>query len=298
MSSKAKEDNASSSSSAPVRPSLSRESSASRFSPVGQALKLNLAFGNERDEQDQQDEMLALEAILGSDIRIMDTTDHPRTIQVVVHVTPPDVPVNIVYTNGESSSVNHLSPIDLYAILPPTYPSLSSPQFQLSCDWLSYAQLTRICEKLDALWSEYVGFPIIFTWVDWMKSSMWSDFGLGDTLHIVSDLDVQEASIDDRARLKQSTPDVKFVNVLRYNYQVEEAEFLAGDHCCGICFTDYPGTDFFRVPGCGHHFCKSCMKTQCSIHIKEGTVVELKCPETKCRYIFLPTLPLSHHPSY
>ncbi|KAK3258202.1 hypothetical protein CYMTET_32739 [Cymbomonas tetramitiformis] len=54
-------------------------------------------------------------------------------------------------------------------------------------------------------------------------------------------------------------------------------------HCCLICFSDLPGTQFKRIPGCRHSFCEDCMGTHCALHVKEGTLDQLVCPDTSCR---------------
>lgn len=42
------------------------------------------------------------------------------------------------------------------------------------------------------------------------------------------------------------------------------------------------GKDFARLP-CQHIFCMDCMQTLATVHVKEGSVNKLNCPDTSCR---------------
>ncbi len=70
-----------------------------------------------------------------------------------------------------SFEVFHLLPIHLHITMSRRYPSHSAPQFSLSSVWLDAAQLSAVCSKLDALWSEMHGMPIVFTWMDWLQNN-------------------------------------------------------------------------------------------------------------------------------
>jgi len=51
---------------------------------------------------------------------------------------------------------------------------------------------------------------------------------------------------------------------------------------CKICFTEKPGSQFYRIEGCGHFYCRPCFHDYCAVMIKEGAVNKLRCPSTKC----------------
>lgn len=66
--------------------------------------------------------------------------------------------------------------------------------------------------------------------------------------------------------------------------------FEAVNHECSICFSELPGPDFHRLL-CARDrqarrthalFCRGCLTDQCTLHVREGTLDQLKCPDTAC----------------
>lgn len=47
------------------------------------------------------------------------------------------------------------------------------------------------------------------------------------------------------------------------------------------------GTDFVKLP-CKHYFCNKCMKIYVSLHVAEGSVHKLVCPDNKCNELLPP----------
>ncbi|KAF2946453.1 hypothetical protein DAI22_02g294900 [Oryza sativa Japonica Group] len=58
--------------------------------------------------------------------------------------------------------------------------------------------------------------------------------------------------------------------------------FLESLLVCGICLSEDVGRNFIKLP-CHHSFCLKCMESHCKIHVKEGNLMQLACPDTNCR---------------
>ncbi|KAG0719695.1 E3 ubiquitin-protein ligase RNF14 [Chionoecetes opilio] len=84
----------------------------------------------------------------------------------------------------ERHQVEHLPPINLHFTFPAAYPSQHPPGFTLSCKWLSRAQLSVLCQKLDSLWEENEGCVITYTWAQFLKEEAMGFLGLTDTLDL------------------------------------------------------------------------------------------------------------------
>lgn len=56
---------------------------------------------------------------------------------------------------------------------------------------------------------------------------------------------------------------------------------------CGICLEEVPGSKCARL-ACRHAFCTSCMQAHCRLHIKEGSLDQLRCPVPDCKRPFEP----------
>ncbi|KAK9844924.1 hypothetical protein WJX74_008697 [Apatococcus lobatus] len=81
--------------------------------------------------------------------------------------------------------------------------------------------------------------------------------------------------------------DMLLGHLLRYDAMREWDRWAQGVWPCGICLEEVPGSKCARL-GCRHAFCTSCMQAHCRLHIKEGSLDQLRCPVPDCKRPFEP----------
>lgn len=254
------------------------------------------------NDQLQEDELLALESIYGDNIFILDKQNDLRSFQINIHI---EVPSAIMITtnlkphdtherqDGDSSEfsysfeVEHLQPILLTCLLPKSYPSHRAPYFTISVQWLDSKKISDLCFKLESIWKEQPEQEVIYQWVEWLHSSTLSYLGLDHEI-VLGPYGVRHTE-DRRAISGSISPDVDIPSMKSYNDEQHNENFFRNIHECCICFSEFHGSEFSRLP-CQHFFCNICMKTYADMHIKEGTILKLKCPDTKCGGMIPPGL--------
>ncbi|KAL5016246.1 hypothetical protein ScPMuIL_005835 [Solemya velum] len=174
--------------------------------------------------------------------------------------------------------IRYLTPLTLRISLHPEYPSAAPPTFTLSCLWLSGQQLSSLCQQLDKLWQESLGMPVIFTWVDWLENNTLSFFGMEDVLIMMSPVE----EVDPRVVFEYDDLNQSIIGMMRYNRRQQLIEFRKNNQECCVCFDEKPGSCFYILPECQHHVCQECLTLYCQVHVKEGTVHEIICPNSGC----------------
>ncbi|KAL3700597.1 hypothetical protein R1sor_018619 [Riccia sorocarpa] len=183
-------------------------------------------------------------------------------------------------------TVQSLPPLRLVYTLPVSYPSHSPPLFTLSCLWLNSSKLSRLCTSLDQLWEAEQGQVVVYSWVEWLKTQTLSSLGISEKLELgpygAGGEVYRGMESDDRAASGCISFESDISRLLRYNEDKKNEEFYTSLHTCYICFSEHLGKDFIRLP-CQHNFCIGCMETLANVHVKEGSVNKLNCPDTSCR---------------
>lgn len=253
------------------------------------------------NDQAQEDELLAMESIYGDNIFFLDKQNGLRSFQIHIHIeTPSEITVSVKLNSSAVSEANddssefsysfkvkYLPPIILTCILPISYPSHLPPYFTISARWLSSTKISDLCNVLDSIWNEQSGQEVIYQWVEWIHSSCLSFLGFDQEI-ILGPYAVKEEP-DRRAISGSVSPEVDIPYMKSYNDEQRHEKFSKSIHECCICFSEFAGTEFVRLP-CQHFFCWKCMKTYSDMHVKEGTVSKLQCPDAKCGGMIPPGL--------
>ncbi|XP_059656843.1 uncharacterized protein LOC132303553 [Cornus florida] len=255
------------------------------------------------NDQLQEDELLATESIYGTNVFILNRQRGLRSFQIHINIEDPQELTISAKLNSSSDletksdgsaefsysfKVQYLPPIVLTCLLPKSYPSHIPPHFTISVQWLNHVKISSLCSMLDLIWMEQTGQEVIYQWVEWLHSSSLSYLGFNKEL-ILGPYGVMRYSGDRRAVSGSISPDVDIPSMKSYNDEQLLANFSKNLHECCICFIEYAGTEFLRLP-CQHFFCWKCMKTYSDMHVREGTISKLLCPDTKCGGIVPPGL--------
>ncbi|XP_024378429.1 uncharacterized protein [Physcomitrium patens] len=262
----------------------------------------------ENNKQQQDDEVMVLQSIYGSDyLPIIEGDDRPIAFMILVH---PDIPEGIkifadapkslgcdgasasVSGNDHSFTVQALPPMTLLCVFPPNYPSHSAPLYEITCSWLTKKKLSTLCTCLDKIWEETSPEVVVYMWSEWLRSQALSELGMSEGIELGNDFEERNGKsgegLDWRAvsRLNSSNADV--YSLLQYEESAKHKVFQESVHTCLICFSEYSGYSFTKLP-CQHYFCTTCLKQYCNMHVKEGSVLNLNCPDTSCKEQIPPT---------
>ncbi|KAI3847408.1 hypothetical protein MKW98_032734 [Papaver atlanticum] len=232
----------------------------------------------------QEEEILAMEAIYGENVIVLDREDGLRSFQINIHIevsdkfvmsTTMDVKFGGICSeamaiaddnsNGflYSFKVQYLPPIVLTCLLPKAYPSHSAPFFTISVQWLDTMRISSLCQMLDTIWMGQSGKEIVYQWVDWLHNSSLSYFNFDNEIQLAS-FEKPDNARDRRAISTSVSPEVDIPSILKYNDDKCDEKFCQNLHECSICLSEYAGTKFVRLP-CKHFFCHNCMQTYSTI---------------------------------
>ncbi|RCV35185.1 hypothetical protein SETIT_7G220100v2 [Setaria italica] len=205
------------------------------------------------------------------------SNDQLQHDEIHVHCEIPDgVSVSAELFQGDddndlkSQFFDTLPPMSLTCLMPLSYPSHHPPYFTLSVQWLDSVKNSSLCQMLDSIWAQQPGQEIVYECVQWLQSYALSHLS-----------DMMMGPVDVRALGKITSVESVVQCLISYNEEQCHESFLNGLHDCMICFSGHPGIDFIKLPSL-HYYCRRCMETYSRMHVKEGTVMKLLCPDDKC----------------
>ncbi|XP_037325132.2 E3 ubiquitin-protein ligase RNF14-like [Pungitius pungitius] len=149
--------------------------------------ELVLTAAVDADTQEQEDELLALNSIFGSEEFVRDESRSAGEIRVCAEL-PADF--TVVLKEGESLrqyQLSFLPPLLLTFELPEDYPSSSAPSFSLTCSWLTDTQLSALAAQLTDLYLATGGAVVLFSWVQFLKEDTLRFLDIYSVLELPSD---------------------------------------------------------------------------------------------------------------
>ncbi|GER34657.1 RING/U-box superfamily protein [Striga asiatica] len=255
----------------------------------------------------QEDELLAMESIYGEKILILENESGLKCFQVHIQVqVPQELSITTKFesfgfsekTNEDESDISYsfqveyLPPILLSCLLPKSYPSKSAPHFTIHVQWLRHSNISRLCSMLDLIWAENPGQEVTYQWVEWLRNCTLSYLGFDSEL-LLGPYGVSHDSNcgkEERRAISGSfSSDTDIPTIKRYNDEQKYESFCRDIQECSICLSEFAGSEFIMLP-CQHFFCEKCLKAFTNIHVKDGTVFKIKCPEAKCDGTLHPSL--------
>ncbi|KAJ7316366.1 hypothetical protein JRQ81_002528 [Phrynocephalus forsythii] len=274
------------------------------------------------DREAQEDELLALasiydadefkraQSVQGGETRI--SVDLPQNFRLSIRGNQTE---GLPSSNFECT-LCFLPPVVLNFEFPEDYPSASPPAFTLSSKWLSRAQLSVLCKRLDQLWEENRGSVVLFAWIQFLKEetlaylNICSPYeaelcgvgpktgkngahegdagGAGGAVAAGAAGGGQEEGLDGRAVQDVDSLSSLIREILDFDQAQKEKCFNSQMHPCNICLSEKLGSECMYFLDCRHVYCRACLKDYFELQIKEGQVHSLKCPEPKCPSVATP----------
>jgi E3 ubiquitin-protein ligase RNF14 len=138
-------------------------------------------------------------------------------------------------------SVEHLAPLSLTCLMPPSYPSHHPPYFTLGVQWLDNVKVSALCQMLDSIWAQQLGQEVVYEWVQWLQTSTLSHLGFDDRIVIRQLDDSMVGHVDVRVIEEILSVEDIVQHLISYNEEQCHESFLRGLHACMICFSEYTG---------------------------------------------------------
>ncbi|KAL1447610.1 hypothetical protein MTO96_028421 [Rhipicephalus appendiculatus] len=268
------------------------------------------------DMEEQNNELLALESIYDASVFGLTKKEgrHPEGHFLARVEVPKQFRVLVPRVNApdevQEIRLEHLPPILFDFRLPPDYPSRSAPRFCLSCPWLTLSELELLIEALDRSWEEDPNAVVLYRWMNLLETQA------ADILRLTSSHSLvplfQELTrlrqrpfaiprwkkcytyrgygrVDLRAFKEPADPRTLATVLTEYDSREKQRVFSLQWLSCPVCFTSKLGSEFERVIGCDHPFCRDCLREHFRIQIESGCSSQLRCPQENCPTRVVPT---------
>lgn len=147
-------------------------------------------------------------------------------------------------------------------ILPPTYPSDAPPSITLKTTppWVPQTIIQKLTDEAKALWEEYGGGTILFSYISSLQEQAEAAFGLEEL----------------------TLPSAMRSELVSYSKRLKRELFDKETFDCEVCLEPKKGSVCYRMERCSHVFCVACLQDYYNNCIMEGDVNNVKCMSTEC----------------
>jgi len=177
--------------------------------------------------QSRKDEIFALSSIY--DELQVNPDELSGSLRIPVEL---DVSVGIVCAERDAK-VRYLPGINFTFATGEKYPESEPPEYSIACSWLSKEKLEHVEAEIRSIW-EGTKELCLFTMIDEISELAKSLFGM-EYLEVSDEL---------------------FEEMIHFTDKEELDRFQQGSYFCGVCLEHKRGVDCFKLPRCGHVFCK------------------------------------------
>jgi len=231
-------------------------------------------------EDERDEELTTLSAIYPEDeystdsslytvyFKIRVAPESPVTVQYPAVPTPPqsddgEKPNDLLHALQDQHVIEYLPSLQLKVELPAGYPAELPPIVTLSSSpaWLSQEKISELEAECGKLWEEYGQCQIVYTYVSSLQEAAERLFDLQLPLVL--------------------SPNLK-PDMLDFDARTKKAVFDKGTFDCGVCMEPKKGVFCYRLPRCGHVFCRACLQDFYNNAITEGDVVNVRCIDPDC----------------
>ena len=92
----------------------------------------------------------------------------------------------------------------------------------------------------------------------------------------------EQLTFDPRAIQDIGSQQMLLPAILEYDREQRLCVFKQTVYTCQVCFAEKLGDECLQFDGCGHVYCKDCMRAYFNVQIQDGSVQCLTCPYELC----------------
>ncbi|OEL24952.1 hypothetical protein BAE44_0014030 [Dichanthelium oligosanthes] len=236
----------------------------------------------ETNNQLQEDEVLALQAIYGDDMVILEDKAGLRSFQIFVRYPIPNgTKLKALATFGANmfaaAVISQYICVNCYLLLTIASDDIVVIDLQLLALQAIYGDDMVIFDNMDGLRFFQISLHYQLQGDIQVYMNVCTD-GTTETVDEDDDEDANDGLL--YACSLRHLPPITLTCLLPRSYPSTHAPYFV----IAVKWLDEPevSRNFIQLP-CNHSFCVKCMESYCSIHVKEGSVTTLARPDTSCR---------------